>query len=229
MDTQGKSERLSAPSVKLWWTVAFLWIGTLAFLLAGMTTPDTMLFDEPLYVNAARSLQAGAGEPTPYGPPLGLLLISQSIRFFGDSPLGWRIPGAVLGAFTVVGVFLLLYVLLDDFTLALTAAILALLNNMLYVLSRVAMMDIYLVAFAIWGVLAFTAAAVIENLEPIKRRVLIGASGFFSDSPVPPSGTVLTAPYCPRFVRFSTACPTWLACSRRSTPCLAIGPSPSAT
>ena len=177
MDMQSKPDCLPRSAIRVWLTAALLWVGTLAFLLLGIATPNNIRFDENFYVPAARSLHAGTGEPTPYGPPLGLLLVSQGIRFFGDSPVGWRIPGAALGALTVVGAFLLTYLLLSDYALALTAAILALTNNMLYVLSRIAMMDIYLVAFAIWGILAFVAAVVIDRLEPLKRRALLISSG----------------------------------------------------
>jgi 4-amino-4-deoxy-L-arabinose transferase-like glycosyltransferase len=73
--------------------------------------------------------------------------------------------------------FLLANLLLDDFALALTAAALTLFNNFLFIFSRTAMMDIFLVAFAVWGILAFTAALKMKSLGAVKRRSLLAASG----------------------------------------------------
>ena len=177
MQIQGKFGRISNSGARVWLTAVLLWVTTLLVLLAGITKPNVMLFDENSFVTAARTFLAGTGSPTPYGPPLGQLLITFSMSALGDNPVAWRMPGVVFGALTVAGVFLLVNVLLGDFTLALAGAILALVNNILYVLSRLAMMDIFLVSFSIWGVLAFAAAVMIKGLRTPQRRALLLGSG----------------------------------------------------
>jgi len=51
------------------------------------------------------------------------------------------------------GHFFCTYLLLGDYRLALTAAALTLFNNFLFVMSRVAMLDVFYFAFVMWGVL----------------------------------------------------------------------------
>jgi len=155
-----------------------LGIGALAlvFFLAGIGRPPMPIFDEPLYVNGARSLLSGTQDLNPEHPPLAKFFIAAAIKVAGDTPFGWRLAGAIFGALTLVAIFFWTYLLLRDYALALTAATLTLCNNFLFVMSRVAMLDVFYFAFVIWGVLAFTAAILLEISLP-QRRALLGASG----------------------------------------------------
>jgi 4-amino-4-deoxy-L-arabinose transferase-like glycosyltransferase len=160
-------------------SLAALLIGlcSLALFLSGIGRPSGAIFDESKYVDPAKALLAGIHDTSPDGPPLGKLVLAGSIAIIGDSPFGWRVPSAIFGAITLVGVFLLANLLFDDCALVLATVVLTLLNNFLYIFSRTAMMDIFLVAFAVWGVLAFTAALKLELLGAKKRRGLLAASG----------------------------------------------------
>jgi dolichyl-phosphate-mannose-protein mannosyltransferase len=146
-----------------------------AFFLSGIARPSTLVFDEEKYVDPAKALLAGIHDPSPDGPPLGKLILAGSIAIIGDDPFGWRLPSSVFGAITLVGIFLLADLLLEDRALGLTAA-LTFFNNFLFIFSRTAMMDIFLVAFAVWGILAFTAALKMKSLGAKKRRGLLAAS-----------------------------------------------------
>lgn len=148
-----------------------------ALFLSGIGRPSTTVFDELKYVEPAKALLAGIHDPSADGPPLGKLVLAGSIAILGDTPFGWRVPSSIFGAITLVGVFLLANLLLDDCALALVAAALTLLNNFLYIFSRTAMMDIFLMTFAVWGIVAFTAALKMKFLGAKKRRGLLAASG----------------------------------------------------
>jgi dolichyl-phosphate-mannose-protein mannosyltransferase len=148
-----------------------------ALFLSGITRPSYYVLDEELYVENAKALLAGVQDTCPAGPPLGRLLIAGGIAVVGDYPFGWRLPSSVFGALTLVGIFLLANLLLEDLALALTAAALTFLNNFLFIFSRTAMTDIFLMAFAVWGILAFTAALKMNSLGARKRRGLLVASG----------------------------------------------------
>ena len=148
----------------------------LAFLLAGIGRPTWPIFDEPFYVNGARSLLYGTQDANPEHPPLAKFFIAGAMKLAGDNAVGWRLAGCVFGALTLVAIFLWTYLLLRDYGLALIAAALTLLNNFWFVMSRTAMLDVFYFAFVIWGVLAFTAAALLE-LSRTRRRMLIAASG----------------------------------------------------
>ncbi|MGA7804882.1 phospholipid carrier-dependent glycosyltransferase [Bradyrhizobium sp.] len=127
-------------------------------LLIGLTVPDKFVFDEVHYVPAARQmLQPTMSQPmlNPMHPPLAKQLIALSIHVFGDTPFGWRYPGAVFGALSVVAVYLCGLVLFGARAPALAAALIAFLNQMLFVMSRTAMLDIYALTFGLFGIAAF--------------------------------------------------------------------------
>lgn len=162
---------------KTWLTAVLLAFVALMVFLPGITNPTDRIFDEFKYVDPAKAMLAGTHDTSPDGPPLGKLILAGSIRLLGDNPLGWRIPSAIFGALTLSAVFLWMQLLLDDYALSLTAVALTLLDNFLYVFSRTGMMDIFLVGFALWAILAFTAALKLENLDATKRRALLACSG----------------------------------------------------
>src|SRR5207245_3347144 len=85
-------------------------------------------------------------------------------------------PGSICGSITLVAIFLWTYLLLHDYGLALTASALAIFNNFLFVMSRVAMLDVFYFAFVMWGILAFTAAIKLD-LGILQRRMLIVCAG----------------------------------------------------
>jgi dolichyl-phosphate-mannose--protein O-mannosyl transferase len=163
--------------LKVWATAALLAFAGLTCLSLGLSNPPQLYYDEPQYVASARALLTSSPNPNPEAPPLGKLLIAGGIRIFGDNPTGWRFPGALFGALTLAGVFLWAYLLLDDYGLALIAAVLTLLNNFLFVMSRVAMMDVFLVGFVVWGLIGFTAALKVDGLTTLKTRILLIFSG----------------------------------------------------
>jgi dolichyl-phosphate-mannose-protein mannosyltransferase len=158
-------------------TAFALFLSSMIFFLWRLDNPPKLFYDEPQYVSAAKAFLAETPNPNPEAPPMGKLLIAVGIRMLGDNPWGWRSVGAVFGSLSLVGIFLWAQLLLHDYALALTAVLLTLLNNFLYVMSRVAMMDIFLVGFLIWGLVAFTAALDIEHISAIWRRVLLSLSG----------------------------------------------------
>lgn len=159
-------------------TLTSLGVGVfgLAFFLAGIGNPPLFIFDEPLYVHGARSLLSGTQDLNPQHPPVAKYFIAMAMKVAGDNPFGWRLAGAIFGAVTLVAIFLWTYLLLRDCSFALIAAALTLLNNFLYVMSRVAMLDVFYFAFVIWGVLSFSAAILLETTI-VRRRALLAASG----------------------------------------------------
>lgn len=163
--------------MRIWRTSILLFCGSLVAFLAGIGNPSRLYFDETTYVVGGNAILHGVPDPSPVGPPLGKTLVAMGIAVAGDNSFGWRWPSALFGALTLVASFLMVYVLLDDHTLALTAAGLTFLNNFLFVFSRSAMMDIFLMAFAMWGVLAFIVALKYPGISKTRRRALLACSG----------------------------------------------------
>jgi len=168
---------------KLLFTSALLAVSTFLILLARIEQPPFLFFDESSYVAIARGLLNHNLPPlqsdSPVGrhhPLLGSYLIAAGMKIAGDNPLGWRLASVVAGAATLVAIFLWTYVLIQDYWLALFAAGLTFFNNFFYVMARVAMLDIFVFAFSMWGLLAFTAA-VYSDLAVRTRRILSAISG----------------------------------------------------
>ena len=127
-------------------------------LLVGVGTPDKFYFDEVHYVPAARQMLAPATSApmlNPMHPPLAKQLIALSIRGFGDNPLGWRYPGVLFGSLAIVAVYLCGLVLFAAQGPAVAAALLAFFNQMVFVQSRIAMLDIFALAFGLFAIAAF--------------------------------------------------------------------------
>ena len=127
-------------------------------LLVGVTTPEKFYFDEVHYVPAARQmLEPVMPNPmlNPMHPPLAKQLMALSIRTFGDVPLGWRYPGVLFGALSIVAVYLCGLALFAAQGPAVAASLLAFFNQMLFVQSRIAMLDIFALAFGLFAIAAF--------------------------------------------------------------------------
>lgn len=178
-DTSSEGASASAPRFRHALRTAIIFgLSALALLLFGIKTPSWMFYDEGYFVPEAKVFIQGPAKPNPpqEKPPLGKLMLAIGIKAAGDNPLGWRVAGAVCGALTVVAVFLWSYLLMQDLQLAILAAALALFNNFLFVMSRVGMMDAYLMLFLMWSLAAFTASLVLD-VRVGQRRFLFCSSG----------------------------------------------------
>jgi dolichyl-phosphate-mannose-protein mannosyltransferase len=149
-----------------------LLVAAQALFLIGIDSPRAHNFDESHYVPAARRLVALQADPNPEHPPLGKMLIGLGVTIFGDRPLGWRVTSTVFGTVTLAGMFAWALALFRDRTLALWAALLTLVNHLLYVQARVAMLDTFMFAFLAWASAAVTAAWNADERPERKRRYL---------------------------------------------------------
>jgi dolichyl-phosphate-mannose--protein O-mannosyl transferase len=146
-------------------------------LLVGVTTPEKFYFDEVHYVPAARQLLEPATPSSvlnPMHPPLAKQLIALSIDIFGDGPLGWRYPGVLFGALAIVAVYFCGLALFARRGPAVAAALLAFFNQMVFVQARIAMLDIFALAFGLFGVAAFMHG--FRKPQPLAWFALAGAA-----------------------------------------------------
>jgi dolichyl-phosphate-mannose--protein O-mannosyl transferase len=146
-----------SPSRNIIFTIVIFFVAHFA-LLVGVTTPDKFYFDEVHYVPAARQmLEPVMPSPmlNPMHPPLAKQLIALSIGFFGDGPLGWRYPAVLFGSLAIVAIYLCGLALFAAQEPAVGAALLAFFNQMLFVQSRIAMLDIFALAFGLFAITAF--------------------------------------------------------------------------
>ncbi|MGJ4891700.1 glycosyltransferase family 39 protein [Bradyrhizobium sp. HKCCYLRH3099] len=130
-------------------------------LMVGLASPAKFVFDEVHYVPAARQMLGLAPanpQLNPMHPPLAKELIALSIRTFGDNAFAWRYPSTVLGGLSVAAVYLCGLALFAAQGPAIAAALLAFVNQMLFVQARTAMLDIGALAFSLLAIAAFLFA-----------------------------------------------------------------------
>lgn len=135
---------------------AIFMVAHVAFVV-GIANPDKFYFDEVHYVPAARQMLTADASAAlnPMHPPLAKQLIALSIHVFGDTPLGWRYAGALFGALAIVGVYFCGLALFGRQSAAIGAAMIAFFNQMVFVQSRIAMLDIFALAFGLFATAAF--------------------------------------------------------------------------
>jgi dolichyl-phosphate-mannose-protein mannosyltransferase len=136
-------------------TVVAVTAGAGLIRLIGLTRPAGFVFDEFYaadgcwYVYGSESLCLTDQEISVVHPPLGKWLIGLGIRLFGFSPGGWRIASAVAGTLTVAALYVLARRLFASTFAAVVAASLLALDFLHVVLSRTAMLDVFVTGFAV--------------------------------------------------------------------------------
>ena len=125
-----------------------------------LATPGELVFDEVYYVDGARDyLSAGVevsgGKPEfVVHPPLGKWAIAAGIALGGDNSFGWRISSALAGTLAIALIFLVARRLFGSYAIALGAAILSSVDGLHLVMSRTALLDIFLALFLLAAFLA---------------------------------------------------------------------------
>lgn len=126
----------------------------LALRLWRLNLPKGYIFDEVYYAKNAASLitdgvelnEQGAAEFVVH-PPLGKWLIGIGIKLFGNNEFGWRVIAAIVGSASVLLIYLIVQRLFNSLFLSNIAAALFALDGLHLVMSRVALLDIFLMFF----------------------------------------------------------------------------------
>ena len=110
---------------------------------------NSMFFDENLHALTAYEFIHGKPPVEVTHPPLGKILIALGIRIFGMSPFGWRIMCALFGVLLIMPLYALAKYMFGSRLLAFLTAFIFTFDFMRFVQSRIASLDIFLVAFVI--------------------------------------------------------------------------------
>ncbi|MEO1221593.1 MAG: glycosyltransferase family 39 protein, partial [Pseudomonadota bacterium] len=124
-----------------------------------LTTPSIPFFDEVHYLPAARELlEVWRGGEAPYDnrehPLLGKTLIAGGMAVFGDNPLGWRVMSVIAGTLGMGASMRAMWHASEDRFATVAFGILLATGFHLFVHTRIAMLDIFIVsalAVAAWG------------------------------------------------------------------------------
>jgi len=119
-----------------------------------LNLPKGYIFDEVYYAKNAASLITDGVELNEQGesefvvhPPFGKWLIGIGIKLFGNNEFGWRVIAAVIGSASVLLIYLIVQRLFSSLFLSNIAAALFALDGLHLVMSRVALLDIFLMFF----------------------------------------------------------------------------------
>jgi dolichyl-phosphate-mannose-protein mannosyltransferase len=169
--------------------VTLLAVVTRFWDLTHPTDDGTPVFDEKHYVPQGWQLLTGGNwiEDNPaYGlvvhPPVGKWMLAFGEALFGYGPMGWRFMSAVSGVIIVLAVYLTARRMARSTLVGALAALFAICDGVLFVQSRMGMLDIFQVLFV---VLAF--AALISDRDQMRARLhQVFVEGRIDDSPFGP-------------------------------------------
>lgn len=139
---------------KPWTAGLLLAILAEAIFLVRLSVPHMPVFDEVHYLPAARAMLDLSRPMNIEHPPLAKELIAIGLALFGDEPFGWRFMSTLAGSATIAGAFALAYVVTGRTRAGMVAGLSALLGFTVYVQARIAMLDTFMTAFLLWGVVA---------------------------------------------------------------------------
>lgn len=158
--------------------------------LAGQPCYELIPLDEVHYVPDARDIIRYGTEsdvrvtedsnPFVVHPPVGKWFMAGGIKIFGDTPIGWRFFGALLGALTTAVAYVLARRLWRARWAAIMAGILLAVEGLWFVQSRIAMLDIYAAAFLFTGIwLLVEDRQRTADIGPGPRWWRVGAGAMF--------------------------------------------------
>ena len=143
------------------WILGLILLVATAIRFWGLGNPKELVFDEIYYVDGAQDYLS-SGVETESGkaefvvhPPVGKWMIAMGIRLVGDNPTGWRFASALIGTASIGILYLVARRLFESEFIALIAATLMTIDGLHVVMSRTALLDIYLMFFLLTAFLAF--------------------------------------------------------------------------
>jgi dolichyl-phosphate-mannose-protein mannosyltransferase len=144
-----------------WWATGFVVFVTALLRLVNLGHPPQIIFDETYYATEGQELLAHGVEWRPESntgdfvvhPPLGKWLIALGEWAFRDggqyTAFGWRISAAIAGIISVLIVTRITRRLFRSTVLGCVAGLLMALDGLHFVLSRAALLDIFLTVFVV--------------------------------------------------------------------------------
>ena len=150
-------------------------IGFLVLLWLRLHLPTRIYFDEVHYVKAAREMLMMQRPRNPEHPLVGKEFIALAIMLFGDTPQSWRIFPALFGSLGLFAFSRSLW-LSSGRTFATVGGTILLATDFLwFVMSRVAMLDMFMAGFAMLAMWMLAAAVRL----PRQARWRLALAGVF--------------------------------------------------
>jgi len=130
-------------------------MGSLALYLTRLGTPPVQQYDEVHHVKTARQFISEEEVTEWTHPHMGKLAMALSMVVLGDRPFAWRLPEALVGSAVIVLVYALGTCVFESRVIGVLAAALLLSDGMQFTLSRIGMLEVYVVCFVILSYLIY--------------------------------------------------------------------------
>jgi dolichyl-phosphate-mannose--protein O-mannosyl transferase len=150
---------------------ALLVLAFLGLCLWRLGIPSQPYFDEVHYLPAARALLDGSEYLNREHPLLGKEIIAAGIALLGDHPIGWRLPAALAGALALFAMMRALWFASLSRFATLAYGVLLASGFALFVHARIAMLDVFMVAF--FAIMLWQLAAAVREPEHGRLRLAI--------------------------------------------------------
>lgn len=150
------------------WAITALFF---ALCLVRLTFPHQLFFDEVHYVPAADQLRDLSTPMNREHPLVGKELIALGVALFGDRPLGWRIMSVLAGSVTIFAWMRALWVACGSRFATLAGGVLLSTSFMLFVQSRIAMLDVFMAAFCALAYWQLAAAMQAESQGRARKNL----------------------------------------------------------
>ena len=156
------ARRRLAPDMPSDRAMSWLWTAlitgvALVLRLINLRSPAKVIFDEVYYSKDAHDLLRHAvelnGKENGPGfvahPPFGKWCIAMGEWLFGYNSLGWRVPAVIAGAISVLLIIRIARRMFRSTLLGCVAGLLLTLDGLHFVMSRVALLDVFLMLFVL--------------------------------------------------------------------------------
>jgi predicted membrane-bound dolichyl-phosphate-mannose-protein mannosyltransferase len=154
--------------------------------------PGLLIFDETYYVNLARILLRLPQQPNVWPnatpgidsvnqehPLLAKLMIALSMSILGDNAWGWRIPSVIFGLLSIFVLYLLVKKTSKDSLIALIGTFVFSFDTLVFVHSRIATLDIFVVGFMLLGFYWYFSGRVKLSALAMALATLCKIGGFY--------------------------------------------------
>lgn len=155
----------------VWNLAVALAFGALALVRIGI--PTAPYFDEVHYLPAANAVLDLGFATNVEHPPLAKQLIALGMVLFGDNATGWRLPSVIFGTLALFASMRAAWFSSQTRAASLLTGLFVATNFLLFVHARIAMLDVFMVAFLMVALWMF-AGAVRENETGRWRLIVCG-------------------------------------------------------